>query len=317
MKMKQKITLLFLLLTTNIMFGQSYVSITIDDVPNTAKYQKDNYESKLMNKLDSLKIPVTVFVNEELLNKDGSFDKNHELLENWAKRDYVTIGNHTFSHSRYSDVGFDMFVSDIEKGEMLSKVLVDKYSKKLEYFRFPYNDLGKDSLEHSKIEQYLASKGYISTPFTIESSDWMYNAVYENHLANKEFDKAAEIGRNYIDKTLEYFEFYDSISTQIYNRKIKHIYLCHDNSINADYLPILVDCLTKRDYSFISLQDALTDSVYHQNDKYYKKWGISWIYRCMNSQKEISSSMKNEPNMEILESQFKNMQENSNENAGY
>jgi peptidoglycan/xylan/chitin deacetylase (PgdA/CDA1 family) len=308
--MKHQITLLLLLLATNIIFGQSFVSITIDDVPNTIKYQKDNFESKLMNKLDSLKIPVTVFVNEELLNKGASFDKNHELLENWVKRDYVTIGNHTFSHSRYSDVGFNMFVSDIEKGEILSKALVDKYSKKLEYFRFPYNDLGKDSLEHSNIEQFLASKGYISTPFTIESSDWMYNAVYENHLANKEFDKAAEIGRNYTEKTLEYFEFYDSISTQIYNRKIKHIYLCHDNSINADYLPILVVYLAKRNYSFISLQDALTDSVYHQKDKYYKKWGISWIFRWMNSQKEISSSMKNEPNMELLETQFNNLGKN-------
>lgn len=118
---KHHVTLFLMLLTTNIMFGQSFVSITIDDVPNTIKYQKDNFESKLMNKLDSLKIPVTVFVNEELLNKGVSFDNNHELLEKWAKRDYVTIGNHTLGHSRYSDVGYDLFFRILKKVKCYQK----------------------------------------------------------------------------------------------------------------------------------------------------------------------------------------------------
>jgi hypothetical protein len=80
-------------------FSQSFVSITIDDVPNTVKYQADNYQSKLLSKLDSLNIPVTIFINEELIYQTDSVAKNFELLNKWLKKDFVTAGNHTFNHS--------------------------------------------------------------------------------------------------------------------------------------------------------------------------------------------------------------------------
>lgn len=300
--MKKTILLNFLIpiFTVVSLYAQTNVAITLDDVPNTRKFERDNYQSILLDKLDSIAIPIAIFINEGLIYKTDSISKNFELLNDWIKTDYITVGNHTFSHSRYSELGFESFKLDIEKGEYITRELTNKYTKSLHYFRFPYNDLGKDSTQHEKIDSLLQAKKYLSTPFTIESSDWMFNYIYEHYLKNNEFEAAAKIGNLYVEKTLAYFEFYDSLSTTIYGRKVNQIYLCHDNSLNADYLIKIIAQLKTQNYNFVSLDQALEDTVYQQEYRYYRKWGISWFYRWIPSQKERVKWMKKEPNIDAI-----------------
>lgn len=279
---------------------QKMVSITIDDVPNSNRFKKDGFQSVLLNKLDSLDIPVAIFINEGLLYKTDSVSKNFELLNNWVQKEYITLGNHSFDHSRYSAIGIDSFTNDIVTGESITRQLAKKYKKPLKYFRFPYNDLGKDSIQHSEIKDFLQEKGYIITPFTIESSDWMYNTVYEYYLSEKDFKKAKETGKAYLTKTLEYFDFFETLVKNDYQREINHIYLCHDNKLNADFLPQLIAELERKEYQFISLENALTDKVYQQKDNYFKKWGVSWLYRWEATQKERLENMKKEPSTEAI-----------------
>ena len=105
--MKRKPTYKWLLcLLTYLFFGsfsaysQTNVAITIDDVPNTRQLKTDNFQSQLLDKLDSFNIPVAVFINEGLLYKTDSIARNFELLVDWAKKDFVTLGNQTFGHTR-------------------------------------------------------------------------------------------------------------------------------------------------------------------------------------------------------------------------
>ncbi len=279
---------------------QKMISITIDDVPNTNRYEKNGYQSVLLKKLDSLEIPIAIFINEGLIYKTDSISKNFELLNNWVQKKYITLGNHSFNHSRYSTTGIHSFSNEIMDGESISRQLAKKHKKPLKYFRFPFNDLGKDSIQHSQIKDFLQEKGYIITPFTIESSDWMYNAVYKHYLGKKDFKKAKEIGEAYLIKTLEYFDFFETLAKEDYQRTINQIYLCHDNKLNADFLPQLITELKKREYKFINLENALTDKVYEQKDNYFKKWGVSWLYRWEATQKERIENMKKEPSTEII-----------------
>lgn len=289
--------ILFLLIIgfSDLVSGQSYVALSIDDVPNTGKTQKENYQSKFLSQLDSLNIPVTIFINEGLVHKGDSIDKNVELLNEWMSRDYTTIGYHSTDHSRYSEVGLDTFKLDVEKGENIIREIARKCGKSVDYFRMPFNDLGKDSIQQAQIEQYLTSKNYILAPFTVESVDWAYNYVYVYYLGKNDIHKADSIAKDYVLKTISCFTFFDSLSIQRYGKQIKQIYLCHDNKLNADYLPILVNELKKKNYSFISFEEAMKDPLYLQEVRYFKKWGISWLYRWMLNQQEISVYMKNEP----------------------
>ncbi len=291
--------------------SQSQVAITVDDVPKGKILSKEGYESKMLRTLNSLKIPICIFINEGKLFKTDSITQKTALLNNWARQKYVTLGNHSYSHLRYSDVGFDVFSDDVIKGEKITKELAIQNKKTLKYFRFPYNDLGKDSLQHKQIGDFLEEKNYQITPFTIESIDWMYNAVYEYYINQKDTVKANTIGQNYIDKTLEYFTFFEELALKKYGRPIKQIYLCHDNNLNANYLPVLIEKLKLRKYKFIGLENALKDKVYKQKDNYTKKWGISWIYRWMNKQEERTFWMKKEPNTEDIEKLYQLIQEQS------
>jgi len=298
---------LFLLVSAIAVKGQSQVAITIDDVPNKTFFIKENNKHQILSTLDSLNIPITAFINEGKLFKEDSIAKK-EILNQWASRKYVTLGNHTYSHLRYSDVGFEAFTEDIKKGEIITKKLAVKNKKALKYFRFPYNDLGKDSVQHKSIKEYLEENKYQITPFTIESMDWMYNYVYEYYLSKNETEKAAKIGQDYVNVTLDYFNYIEEITQIKYGRKIKQIYMCHDNILNATYLPSIINQLNLKNYTFISLEKALKDKVYQQNDYYNKKWGISWIYRWMNNQEERTAFMKKEPNTADIENLYNTIQ---------
>lgn len=287
--------------------AQKKVAITIDDVPNTKKFQQDRFQSLLLKKLDSMQLPIAIFINEGKLYETDSVSKNFQLLNDWTKRKYITLGNHTFNHPRYSDVDFDLFAENIQKGESITKELAKKNGKPLKHFRFPFNDLGKDSLQQIKIETYLNQKGYQITPFTVESTDWAFNIAYEYYLAKNDKANAKIIGEKYVSKTLEIFDFFETQATLKYHRPISQIYLCHDNPLNAAYLSKIISVLKAKKYAFVSLDEALKDDVYQQKNNYYKKWGISWFYRWMKSQEEISRIMKKEPNNEEIEKLYPKM----------
>jgi len=300
----------FILLSTTIYAQQKTISITIDDVPNTTKYEKDNFSSVLLDVLDSINIPFTLFINESKILNNEYDDENKELLKKWIENEQSTIGNHTYSHSRYSEVGFDSFVKDIEDGEVLTKKYTSMFGKELKYLRFPYNDLGKDSIQHMQIREYLKSRKYTVAPFTVESSDWMFNYVYQYYLDSKDIEKAKAIGLAYVRKTIELVLFYEAMSDEIYNRQINQIYLCHDNAINADYLTEIISTLRKENYEIVSFEESLTDPVYQQEDEYYEKWGISWFYKWISTPKERYAWMKKEPDLTDIEEIYNGISKN-------
>ncbi|MEM1324347.1 MAG: polysaccharide deacetylase family protein [Bacteroidota bacterium] len=300
-------TLTLLLLVQATVLAQRKVAITIDDVPNTRLYKQKQFESKLMQQLDSLSIPIAIFINEGLIYKPDAIDENFILLHDWFQRDYITLGNHTFTHPRYSKVGFDEFKANIMKGDDISIELAKIYDKPLHHFRFPYNDLGKDSVQHVSMEHLLDSLGYAITPFTIESMDWMFNYVYETYLRQGDISKANYIGQQYVTTTIAFFDFFEQLSEKLYGRAVSHIYLCHDNQINADFLGNIMQQLEEKQYEFISLDEALTDPIYEQADEYYDHRGISWIYRWMDHQEDRVKWMRQESNTEEIESLYAEM----------
>ncbi len=287
---------------------QKSIAITIDDVPNTRIYAVDGYDARLLKNLDFLNIPFTAFFNTGLVYKTDSIKKNLQLLEDWCAHPNSIIGNHTYSHSRYSDVGFESFEADVRKGEEEIKSCALKYGKELKYFRFPYNDMGSDARQHAQVDSLFNTMNYISAPFTVESSDWMFNAVYEHYLRARDFEKVNEIGKQYVRKTIELIQFYESLSMELYNRPVHQIYLCHDNMLNADYLKFIITELKNKGYEIISLDKVMEDPAYSQTDHYDKKWGISWFYRWMDSQEERVKWMSLETDFSEIEKLYEEIQ---------
>lgn len=299
--------LLLLLLQAQFCLAQKHVAITIDDVPNTGNYEEVGFIPNLLKTTDSLNIPITVFINESHIYKTDSVVQNFLLLYNWIKREYVTLGNHTYSHLRYSEVSYSDFKNDILKGEAITRQLALKENKRLDYFRFPYNDLGMDNNQYDSITVFLNNHKYTVAPFTIESSDWVFNALYEHYLKLGREADAKRIAEEYIQHSLNLFDYFETISDELFHRPIYQIYLCHDNALNARYLPVLVKKLKSDNYSFISLGEALEDKVYLSKVHYKGKWGFTWIYRWIEDTDRRKALMKAEPSIVNIFEEYENI----------
>ncbi|WP_026630671.1 polysaccharide deacetylase family protein [Dyadobacter alkalitolerans] len=278
---------------------QRSVSITIDDVPNV-HLAKANGTSSLLQKLDSLKLPIAIFINEANLKQTPAAEKNKALLKSWVLRDYVTVGNHSYSHPNYAEVGYEAFKQEVIKGEVLTRQLLKGSGKSLNYFRFPFNSMGKDSVAFDRMQAFLKERKYINTPYTVESEDWLYAQLYDKALKEGDVQVAKSIGSQYVETSVEIFVFFDSLSVATYGRPIKQIYLCHDSQLNTDYLPQLVQKLKDQQYNFISLGDAMTDPVYQSKEYYKGPFGFSWVYRWIEDPARRRTMMRLEPqNVEI------------------
>lgn len=293
--LKKIILSLILIFSVQVCFAQKRVALTIDDVPNTKMFATDSFNSRMLQTMDSLRIPATIFIMGSAIYKTNYPVKNFALINSWIQRDYITPGNHSFNHTRYSSVGFTKFSCDIVQGETLIRGLAAQNNKSIQYFRFPYNDLGANKAQQDSIISFLHNKDYIVAPFTIESSDYIFNSLYTYYLNSGQTEKADSIGKSYVDFTITLFGYFETLSNDQFHRQIPQIYLCHDSPLNAKYLPALIQKLRSRNYSFISLDEAMKDSVYRSEIYYFGKYGYSWIYRWIKNTDERTALMKREP----------------------
>jgi peptidoglycan/xylan/chitin deacetylase (PgdA/CDA1 family) len=207
----------------------------------------------------------------------------------------------------YSSIGIDSFKTEVLNGESITKELAAKQIKEEKYFRFPYNDLGSGAGQQRQAAAFLRSRGYIITPFTVHSKDWLFTQLYDYYKSHNMPADAERIGKAFIEKTLVYFDYIESLTSK--NRPVMQIYLMHDNSLNADYLDKLIEALKKKGYRFITLDEAMTDPVYAQKDYYPEKGGISWVYRWIKNEKQRGELIKQEPDTHEIEAELEKIKQ--------
>ncbi len=293
---------------------QKEVAITIDDVPNVMVYKRHGFSAPLLKSINELSLPVTIFINEKNIYNNEFVNQNFTGLLTWLNNSFIDGGNHSFSHFNYADIPLETFQYDIIKGEVITREILKQKHQALTYFRFPYNSLGSDSITHQQINSFLTQRGYTIAPFTIESEDWMFNALYEEALKIKNVEKAHQLGQNYVAFTLQLFDYFEKLCLDRFGRNIKQIYLCHDNQLNTDYLPVLVDNLKKKGYSFIRMDQAMEDNVYRSPDFYFGRAGFSWIYRWEPDREKRKALLQAEPENTILHTEYDQLTKRAGKN---
>ena len=289
--------LLLLTLVLRTGYSQKQVAITIDDIPNVETFNRNKFSSQLLNVINAIEVPAAIFINEGNVYKNEFVAENKKGLSKWLNSPNITAGNHGYSHLNYSDTTLAAFEEDVKKGALITSEALGRSPR---YFRFPFNSMGNDSVAHQQVKKFLKKNKYINTPFTIESEDWVFSTAYEAALKKNDLTKAQQIAEMYLTYTIALFEHFEKICLEIYGRNVRHIYLCHDNQLNADYMLELIKRLTQRGYSYITLEEALKDKVYQTPEYYSGRFGFSWIYRWEKDEAKRKSLMKQEPSYEIV-----------------
>jgi len=251
------------------------VAITLDDLPTLShsglltKKEQSEYFRRILSTLENYDVKVIGFVNSGKLDVQGS-----QLLHEFHMAGHL-IGNHTSRHPSLNILDCEKYIDDILAGEKG----INKYLQGKKYFRYPMLHRGDTKAKKDCVRFFLDSSGYIISPVSIDTDDYMYNLSYVKAVKSDSASKAERIGEEYIKHIIEKSFFYDNLADQKTNRKIKHILLLHMNFINSHYLDDLIKWYQDNDWEIVPFEEAIADPVYREKDIYIGKWGISYLER--------------------------------------
>lgn len=262
------------------------VAVTVDDLPfaggdpgvlspaDTTTAAEIN--RALVAALRAHRVPATGFVIQRRVEELG-VAAARRMLAPWTSG-ALDLGNHTYSHPDINQLSLPQIETEIRRGEASIVPLMKAAGKRAQYFRFPMNHTGDTRERHDQIASFLSQRGLRLAPCTIDNSDYLFNRVYVRMLA--EHDTA--VGRlrsEYLAYTSAEIDWYAALGRQVFGYEPPEIMLLHDNRLNADVIGQLLALFGQKHYTFVSLDDALSDPAYRTPDTYVTSYGPMWGYR--------------------------------------
>jgi hypothetical protein len=113
---------------------------------------------------------------------------------------------------------------------------------------------------------------------TVDTQDYMFADVYADAKHRGDAALQGRVVDAYRAYAQENFSFHERLAVEVLGREVRHVVLLHVNHLNADLIDELLAMLKKRNYSFISLEEALLDPAYARPEPTTRK-GWSWIQR--------------------------------------
>jgi peptidoglycan-N-acetylglucosamine deacetylase len=259
------------------------VAVTFDDLP--ASYGDGDLQrltavtKRLLDSIKRNNVPAIGFVNEGKLHRPNQIKERTELLQRWLDAG-LDLGNHTYSHIAIDQVPLPAYREDVIRGETIVRSLLAEKGRKLKYFRHTQLRTGPTPEYKKGLEQFLASRGYMIAPVTIDNNGFMFAAVYGEAKMRGDSVTMKRVADAYVPYMESVFEFFEKLSVDFLGYEVKQTLLLHANDLNADHFDDLVKMMRKRGYTFITLDEALKDKAYQLPDALDKK-GLSWIHRWM------------------------------------
>jgi hypothetical protein len=223
-------------------------------------------------------IPAIGFVNEQKLGEPLPNPDDVALLGTWLDAG-LELGNHTYSHASLFSTPLEEFKLEVLRGGRVTGRLLETRGRRLRFFRHPFLNTGPDHDIKRSFEEFLEGEGYTVAPVTVDNSEWIYADAYDAAKTRSDTALASAVGADYIRYMREMFEFYETLSRDLFGREISQVLLIHANQLNADYLGSLLSMVEQREYKCISLEAALRDPAYRSSDDYVGGNGISWLQR--------------------------------------
>lgn len=258
------------------------VAVTIDDLPfvgyGLPLGAVAPLSSKLVAALAARKVKAVAFVNEDKLFVPGEVDARIALLAEWLDAG-MELGNHTFGHLGLTRTPLPAVQDAVLKGEVVTRGLLERRGQTLKWFRHPYTHTGTTREIKDAFDAFLLSRGYTVAPFTIEHEDWVFASADAKLAAEGDVAGQARLLAAYIEDFDARCTFYEERSRALFGREIPQILLSHANALNARAMPLLLERLEKRGYTFVTLEEALSDPAWKSPDGYIGKHGPSWLHR--------------------------------------
>lgn len=273
---------------------QREIAITFDDLPAVGPY--DLRTIRLINKnllevINAHQIPAVGLVTGWIVDVNNERRARQDILNAWLDSG-LELGNHTFSHWDFHTKSLFAFQNDVIRGETVVQELLEARGLKLKYFRHPYLHTGINRQNKEALDRFLAQRGYTVAPVTHDNQEWIFSIVYDHAWKRNDRKAMQRIGTTYLEYMKGLFDYYESLSRDLFGYEIRQVILLHSNLLSADFFPRLVRIMEERGYKFVSLDRALQDHAYASGNTYVGPLGLSWLQRWALSR---GATYKNEP----------------------
>ena len=263
------------------------VAITVDDLPcancaplnpdgSSRPGMMDTTNQHLIAGLVRARAPVTGFVITQGVEQAGAVGQHS--LQLWLDAGF-DLGSHSYSHPNFADISTEQMESDVARADTTLRPLLAANGRKLQFFRFPYNDTGDTQAKHDDLDAYLKTHGYQVASCTIDTSDYTFAAAYARAVGSHDSTMADRIRHEYLAYSATEIDFYAALNRRVLAYEPPEVMLIHDSLLNADSIDDLLALFRDRGYKFVSLAEAQHDPAYAIPDTYVTKYGMMWGYR--------------------------------------
>jgi peptidoglycan-N-acetylglucosamine deacetylase len=242
--------------------GALEVAITVDDLPRHGKLPAGLTRTDIvetMTKAFALHgvSGVYGFVNGGRVETDDE----KRALEAWVMAGH-NVANHGFSHTSAESLSSAAFLEELDRGEPILEPLRQKTKGSLRVFRYPYLHQGKDPAARDANVAGLDARGYRIAEVTFDFSDWAYTDPYERCARANAQDAIRALEESYLEQAEAALAWSDAAACTLAGRPIRHILLLHVSAFSALRMDPLLSRLEGLGARFISLEDALEDSIH-------------------------------------------------------
>jgi peptidoglycan/xylan/chitin deacetylase (PgdA/CDA1 family) len=257
------------------------VALTFDDLPVFGPYasaaEGKQITTRLLAGLRRNHLHAIGFVNEIQLDAADRAQRI-DLLRQWLDAG-MDLGNHSYSHKSLTNTPVDAYITDVAKGEIVTKALLASRGKRESWYRYPYLETGTTLPIRQLFEGWLADHHYRVAPVSMENSDWEFAEPYAYALAHGDTGEAGHIREEYLDYTRRIVPWYQQAARGLLGREPAFVFLLHASRLNADSTDALASILKQDGLRSVPLGKAMKDPAYRIADNYIGPDGDEWLTR--------------------------------------
>lgn len=257
------------------------MAVTVDDLPAVPFSDLGTMRSlteRLLRALRAHDVEAVAFVNEGKLVPAAERDARLALLRAWVDAGH-DLGNHTFSHVDLQRTPLGQYEADVVRGEVAIREVLAARGRRPRWFRHPYTHTGPTAEVRRAFETFLASRGYLVAPFSVETTDYVFDVARRDSLRRGDGKTAARLVSAYVEHTMAAVAYGEALARDTFGRDVPQILLVHANGTNAEALSTVLERLRDRGYRFVTLDEALGDEAWRTPDGYVGPKGLSWLHR--------------------------------------
>lgn len=236
------------------------IALSFDDAPVGASlhFESDKRADTLINKLKVLNVQGAMVFANPCKDEKGALS----YLKKYVDAGHF-VANHTCTHPKLDDVGFDVYSKDTKKADVLLAPLM----KGQKFFRFPYLNESNNEALRDRMRAWLKQHQYRQGMVSLDNDDYIVSWALNTAKSQGKKINYKNIETLFLDHILGAVDFYDDLAIKKLGYSPKHVLLLHEVDATILFVDSLVKALRKKGWTIISAKEAYEDQLYLQQPK--------------------------------------------------